>query len=175
MKDGVIRRSIKLLALARFRFDLGITRIILKCKGEPQYLLCGDCVGCGACCETPMIHTMAPFFYLKTLRWIFLTWQKKVNGFELIKEYRIERTFVFRCTHLDPDTKQCDSYASRPGMCRDYPRNLLYLPRPEFLEECTFSALAENADQIKEVLEDLDDLDLPPETMEKINERGLST
>ena len=171
MKDRAIRRSIKFVALLRYQFDLGITRFILKFKGEPQYTLRGECVGCGACCETPMIHTIAPFFYVRSLRWIFLSWHKHVNGFELVKEDRKERTFVFKCTHLDPETKHCDSYSSRPGMCRDYPRNLLYHPRPEFLEGCTFSAVAENAELINETLEELE---LPPETLAKVKKEFFS-
>ena len=165
MKDGILKKCVKLLALIRYRFDLGITRIILRLKGEPGYDMQGECCSCGSCCETPMIRCMAPVFYLKSLRWLFLTWQNKVNGFELIREDRIKRTFVFKCTHFDSVTKQCDAYSSRPGMCRDYPKNILYNTPPNFLPKCTFSAIAKNADQINDSLEKLD---LPPEKLEKI-------
>ena len=45
-------------------------------------------------------------------------------------------TFRFRCTHFDWATRSCDSYASRPFMCRDYPRALLDQPWPELMEGC---------------------------------------
>lgn len=102
-----------------------------------------------------MIRTYAPFFYLKSLRWPFLFWHRQVNGFELLSENRRQRIFTFKCTHLDPETKKCDAYSSRPGMCRDYPRNILYNTPPDFLLNCTFSPLAINADKINLELEKL--------------------
>jgi uncharacterized protein len=165
MKDGIYKKNIKRIAWSRYCFDLAVTRLILKAKGESNYKMQGKCCKCGACCETPMIRTIAPFFYLKSLRWLFLIWHRKINGFELIREDRIKRTFVFNCTHFNTKTKQCDAYSSRPGMCRDYPINILYNTPPLFLPTCTFSAIAKNADQITE---SLDKLDLPPEKLEKI-------
>jgi Fe-S-cluster containining protein len=43
----------------------------------------------------------------------------------LARADRQDHSFVFECTHFDRITRRCDSYASRPGMCRDYPRVLL--------------------------------------------------
>ena len=67
---------------------------------------------------------------------------------------RRERTFVFRCTHFDPATRSCDSYASRPGMCRDYPRALLQQAHPELLPGCGYRPLARNADALRRALLD---------------------
>jgi Fe-S-cluster containining protein len=153
------------MALCRYMVDLGFTRLVLRLKGEPSYELKGSCCGCGGCCTTPMIHTIAPVFYLKSLRALFLKWHRVVNGFELLEERRIERTFVFKCTHYDPETKQCDSYSSRPGMCRDYPKNVIYYPRPEFIEGCSYKAIAKDADDIEQTLAELD---LPPDKLEKV-------
>jgi len=75
-----------------------------------------------------------------------------VNGFVLTEEHASARLFVFRCTHFDWQTRSCDSYASRPGMCRDYPRLLLYQPRPELLPGCGYRALAPNADRLRRAL-----------------------
>ena len=63
-----------------------------------------------------------------------------MNGFELQEARRAERTFVFRCTHFDWDTRRCDSYETRPGICRDYPRALLDQPLPELLPGCGYRA-----------------------------------
>jgi Fe-S-cluster containining protein len=53
--------------------------------------------------------------------------------------------FIFRCTHWDPATRRCDSYESRPGMCRDYPRAHLWTGNPEFLPGCGYRAVAPGA------------------------------
>jgi len=66
-----------------------------------------------------------------------------------VEARRAERNFVFRCTHFDPATRSCDSYASRPGMCRDYPRNLTYSALPEFLPECGYSAVYKKGEQLR--------------------------
>ena len=165
MKDGKLIRSVKFLALCRYCFDLRFTRMIAYFHGDPRYRLCGECANCGKCCRTPMIHVSAFFFYFKTLRALFLNWHRIVNGFVLIEERRKERTFVFECTHYDPVTKSCDSYSSRPGMCRDYPRNLLYQPNPTFIDGCTYKAVVKDAASIEE---SLSELDLPPDKLAKV-------
>ena len=152
-----------------YSFDLKGTRAIQKISGEPLYRLCGSCNNCGACCETPMIQVFAElnfgqamiqifplFFYLRSSRWLIKKWHQLVNGFEYIGEDRRAKSFIFRCTHWDPETKMCDSYDSRPGMCRDYPRPLLYQPNPTFLKPCSFFPVDKNADRMLDALEDLD-------------------
>ena len=74
-------------------------------------------------------------------------------GFELLKIDLRNRHMVFRCTHYDPATKLCDSYHSRPGRCRDYPRNLLTAPRPQFFSECSYFAVDRNAERYRRALE----------------------
>ena len=160
MKDGIIRKSLKSIALLGYTVDLRITRLVLKAKGEPLYHLRGSCNKCGACCKSPMVPIFPPFFYLKPIRWIILTWHRLVNGFEYIDENPKSQMFIFRCTHWNSETKMCDSYDSRPGMCRDYPCNLVYSTNPIFLKECSYYAVDKNAERMKAALEDLN---LPPE------------
>ena len=67
-------------------------------------------------------------------------WQRSVNGFELVGKLRGGvRALVFRCTHYDPATRRCDSYDSRPFMCRDYPGGLLNQTWPELFEDCSYT------------------------------------
>ena len=66
---------------------------------------------------------------------------------------RDQRLFVFRCSHFDWEARACDSYSSRPGMCRDYPRGLLDLAIPEFFEECGYRPIARNAEEMTALLE----------------------
>ena len=87
------------------------------------------------------------------MRELFLGWQRVVNGFELIEVDEEEALFVFRCTHFDWRTRKCGSYASRPFMCRDYPRALLDQPWPVLFDACGFRPIARNADQMRAALD----------------------
>lgn len=168
MKDGPVKGAIKRVALIRYRIDLWVARAIRRRTRPPRYRLAGECNGCGACCETPMIQTNAAFFRLRTTRWLILTWHRVVNGFEHIRDEPKSRAFVFRCTHFDPVTKHCDSYDSRPGMCRDYPTNLLEAGYPQFPGECSHYAIDNNAERFNAALEKLN---LPPEKLEALKTR----
>ena len=106
-------------------------------------------------------------FYLMPIRRLFLLWQRHVNGFELVRTERQGRSFAFRCTHYDPTTKLCDSYESRPGMCRDYPRGLLYQPWPELFEACTYRLVSRRADAMRKALEDVEMDDEAREALEE--------
>jgi hypothetical protein len=129
------------------------------------YRLTGSCLRCGKCCETPTIRIFPLFFFLKSLRRLIIAWQRHINGFEFIRASRREKCLVFRCTHLDPATKRCDSYSSRPGICRDFPRNQLDFPVPVFFDGCGFRAVLRNAETFKASLASLD---LPPQTLQKL-------
>jgi hypothetical protein len=91
-------------------------------------------------------------FLAPRLRQAFLWWQAQVNGFVLVEARRAARTLVFRCTHFDTATRSCDSYASRPGMCRDYPRALLAQPSPAMLPGCGYRPRARGAPRMLDAL-----------------------
>jgi hypothetical protein len=82
-----------------------------------------------------------------------IAWHRIVNGFELVQMNRRTGLMVFRCAHFDPESRLCDSDNSQPGICRDYPLNLLDTPSPEFLETCGFRAVIRNADALTRALE----------------------
>jgi Fe-S-cluster containining protein len=85
---------------------------------------------------------------------MILSWHRVVNGFEIQRVDPRNGVLIFRCTHFDPDTCFCDSYESRPGICRDYPANLLDSPAPEFFQECGFRAVVKNAEALTHALQD---------------------
>jgi uncharacterized protein len=153
MRDGWLRRIIKRIARGRYEVDLAITRRILQLSGGPRYRLTGSCNGCGKCCEQPTIPVTRAVFHLRSLRWLALTWHRLVNGFVLVGEDRRLRLFAFRCTHYDPVTRQCDSYESRPALCRDYPLNLTYAAIPELFPECSYRVVYQNAAGMRQALE----------------------
>jgi len=153
MRDGPLRRAVKRVALWNFMADVHLRRALARARGERPFLLGGECRRCARCCEAPGIHVGRLVWYLPLARRLFLWWQRQVNGFELTGRHVAGRVFVFRCTHFDWGARSCDSYDSRPGMCRDYPRALLRQPSPEFLPGCGYRAVAPNAEGLLAALE----------------------
>ena len=168
MKDGYIRQTIKAVARMRYTIDVALTRRIKAARGEQFFNLAGRCRCCGKCCETPVIPVYPLLYFFKSVRWALKTWHRVINGFELVQEDRRGKCLIFRCTHLDPITHRCDSYASRPGLCRDYPHNQLDFANPEFLEGCGFSAELKNSAKMAASLENLD---LPQNTLQTLKQR----
>lgn len=152
MQDGPIRRVLKWAALANFLLNLALSRVWRRRWGR-DWELTGTCGGCARCCEAPALRATWPVWHLPWLRWLVLFWQRHVNGFRLVRRQREGRVLVFECSHFDLATRRCDSYDTRPGICRDYPRALLAQPSPEFLPGCGYRAVPPNADGLLSALE----------------------
>jgi Fe-S-cluster containining protein len=168
MKDGPVRRTVKRLSLWNFQLSLWLHRRKLRREGQEHYLLGGDCRKCAKCCEAPEIQVGTLTWHLPLFRRLFLAWQHHVNGFHLTGVDDEAQAFVFRCSHFDWTTRTCDSYDSRPGVCRDYPRNLLEQPRPEFLEGCGYRAVWRKSVSLASALEAAG---VSKETMERLREQ----
>lgn len=153
MRDGILRRAVKRVARWGFRLDLAASNYARRRRGDRPYQLGGDCHRCAACCEAPAVRVSRLVWHLPTLRRLFLRWQEQVNGFVLVEADAAALTFVFRCTHFDPGTRACDSYDSRPGICREYPRLQLWQVSPEFLPGCGYRAVDPRASRFIAVLE----------------------
>ncbi len=154
MRDGPVRTLIK--RLARLWFDAHVARRRTACAavGGAAYELAGACEGCAKCCEEPTILVGELALSVPFVARAMALWQRWVNGFVLTAVNRREGTMAFTCTHFDRETRRCDSYDTRPGMCRDYPRALLDQPAPELFEGCGFRARAVNADGMLQALID---------------------
>jgi hypothetical protein len=153
MRDGPTTRAVKRLALAWFNAALALDRLLARATRRAPFTLGGDCRLCAACCEAPAIRVGWLTWNLPGFREAFQWWQRQVNGFELREVDPAARLFVFECTHFDRATRRCDSYDSRPGMCRDYPRALLHQPHPELLPGCGYRPVARNAKRMLRVLD----------------------
>jgi uncharacterized protein len=165
VKDGSVRRALKRVALWNFVLGLSLHRAIERRRGRIPHDLGGECRRCARCCEAPGIQVGWAIWYLPLLRRMFLAWQEHVNGFVLTERTRRGRVFTFRCTHFDWATRSCDSYDSRPGMCRDYPRVLLQQAHPEFLPGCGYRPVAHNAEGL---LRSLEQASVTPQQMERL-------
>jgi uncharacterized protein len=153
MKDGPVRRAVKRVALWNFQASLALHRGLERRRGRIPHELGGDCRRCARCCEAPGVQVGWAVWHLPLLRRLFVAWQQHVNGFVLTDRDRKGRVFIFRCMHFDWTTRSCDSYDSRPGLCRDYPRVLLAQADPEFLPGCGYRPVAANADRLVRALE----------------------
>jgi len=141
-------------------FELRLWRFFGRRRERPRWSITGSCSCCGGCCEEPSIHVGRLTWFLPSLRALFLAWQKHVNGLELLRAERQPRIFVFRCTHFDPATRRCDSYASRPGMCRDYPVLMEEHAWPQLLDACSYRVHALGQEKLAA---SIDATDLPEE------------
>lgn len=152
MTDGLLVTCLKAVTRTLWVVEIGIRRGFAGLRGPPGYRLAGECRSCAKCCERPSIRGGLATWYLPPLRRLFLGWQRHVNGFELIEADEDAHAFVFRCSHFDWATRRCDSYHSRPFMCRDYPRALLAQPWPDLFPECGHRPIARNAEQLHAAL-----------------------
>jgi Fe-S-cluster containining protein len=153
LRDGPFRAGIKALVLRLYEARVALHRFSRRRNGEIPYDLGGACVLCARCCEAPAIQVSAVTWYLPLVRRAFLVWHRLVNGFELVERSRPDRLFVFRCTHFDSATRRCDSYHSRPGMCRDYPRVLMEQADPQLFEGCGFKPVSKNRARLQIALD----------------------
>ncbi|MEQ8822507.1 MAG: YkgJ family cysteine cluster protein [Sumerlaeia bacterium] len=169
MRDNLPRRFLKAIARAVFFADSRLTRVIRRARGERPHRLRGDCRLCAKCCESPTIQTNALVLRNGLVKRLWLGWHRRVNGFELIRQAPEHRAFVFRCTHFDEETRRCDSYGSRPGMCRDYPRALLWEPEPPFLPGCGYRSVGPNAQKVADMIDS--EADLTPEKREELKRK----
>jgi Fe-S-cluster containining protein len=169
MRDGPLRRALKRVALWGFRANLAVHRTRLRSRGERPWTLGGGCRRSGGCCEAPAIAVGRTLWSTPGARRLFLGWQRRVNGFGFVSADERAHVLVFRCSHFDRATRSCDSYDSRPGMCRDYPRNLMWQPNPELLPACGYRAIPSNAAGLRAAL---DAAELSPHQRERLR-KGL--
>jgi hypothetical protein len=156
VRDGPVRTAIKRAALAVYDFRLRVHRARARENGDIRYELGGACALCAKCCEAPAIQVSFVTWHFPLIRRLFLLWHRHVNGFELVSKDRKDRCLVFRCTHFDLESRRCDSYDTRPGMCRDYPRLFLEQANPELFDTCGFKPVALARGRLLTTLEDTD-------------------
>ena len=166
MKDGPLRRALKAVVRTIWWTEWALRRPL---RARARWQLQGTCNGCGACCVRPTILVGRIVWRWPTPRRLFVAWQRHVNGFELVGRMRGGvRALVFRCTHYHPDTRLCDSYESRPFLCRHYPSVLLDQPWPELFEDCSHTLVDQQGAGLAHAL---DQTDLSPEARAALKQK----
>lgn len=163
-----VKRLIKQITWWRYATDLRFTRAVMKFRGEERYELRGSCNGCGRCCEFPSIQMTEIAFHIDFIRKMVIFWQERFNGFSLVRQQKSHATLFFTCSHFDPETRQCNAYDTRPGMCRDYPKNQIYSVNPTFFPECGFYAVDKRAESFRSALEKTG---MPQEKLDELLEK----
>lgn len=168
MVDGAVRRSLKACMRWLFSFELRARRLFLRALRRDYYRLAGACHGCAKCCERPTLHVPWLVYAVRPLRALVVAWQWQINRFAFESADDEARTLSFRCGHFDWQTRRCDSYESRPLVCRDYPRFLLDQAWPTLFEECGYRAVSRNAAALSQAL---DKVALPGEVRDKLKKK----
>ena len=115
--------QLELLALALIR------RIV-----RPEFLVEGECLRCGACCE----HIVGdPPRWIKETKLlsVYLAYHRLTHRFRPIQRGP-NGEVIFSCGHLQSDGR-CGIYRFRPLICRNYPV-IPYYGVPGLLPDCTY-------------------------------------
>jgi uncharacterized protein len=153
VKDRPARAFVKRLVRWLWSAELWLLRALSREWRRRFWVLAGECSSCGACCVEPTIQIGPLTWHFPVVRRLFLAWQSRVNGFELLRAEHDTHALVFRCTHYDPESRRCDSYDSRPSMCRDYPTVLLGQGWPQLFPTCGFRVRARRPEKLRASIE----------------------
>lgn len=128
-----------------------IKKIIHKHILKRHYYRKGQCNCCGACCQKiyvrhkkSVINSEDEFLKLKKLH-PFYTYLEIIDKDDL--------GLVFKCNNFDLQNKICTIHKDRPGICRRYPSEQIFLMDAMLAENCgynfvpieTFSEVFDNA------------------------------
>jgi Fe-S-cluster containining protein len=145
---------VKRAARAVVEVEALVRDLVRRMRGRhPVFVLGGACQRCARCCEAPSLQMGTLMFHLPAVRRAFVWWQRAVNQWSLTSVDRRRRTLTFACAHFDAATRSCDSYETRPAVCRDYPRNLMDQPSPDLLPGCGYRPVAFGAQAMQRALD----------------------
>lgn len=100
------------------------------------YYRTGKCLGCGRCCKQiyvrhakNVVQTEEEFQKLRKLHPFYTN--LKVTG-------KDEIGLIFECQNLDSKTNLCKIHKKRPGICRRYPQEAIFMMGGELAENCGY-------------------------------------
>jgi Fe-S-cluster containining protein len=116
-----------------------IKKIIYTKILRRKYYRQGCCLGCGKCCQK---------IYVKTGKHVIQDEKefKKLQYLHRFYSYltiigQDETGLIFSCNNLDKTTNLCKIHKNRPGICRRYPQEELFIMGGELTEECGYKMI----------------------------------
>lgn len=113
-----------------------LKKFFLKHICRKKYIRKGSCAGCGACCT---------HIYVKHMKGVVKTEEEFKKLQKLHPFYRYlsilgedETGLYFECCNLDKETKRCKIHKNRPGICRRYPQEEIFLLGGTLKQDCGY-------------------------------------
>lgn len=104
-----------------------------------KYYRTGQCLGCGKCCEK---------IYVKHFKGVVKE-EKEFEKLRFLHEFytyltvigKDEIGLIFSCSNLDEKTRLCKIHKKRPGICRRYPQEELFMMGGTISEDCGYKMI----------------------------------
>lgn len=120
---------------------LKLIRVVMR----PEFVIQGDCLRCGACCEHIVGDPPRIIKNTKLLP-IYLAYHRFAHKFRPTHRGP-NGEIIFSCGHLQHDGR-CGIYRFRPLICRNYPV-IPYYNTPGLLPDCTYTVAPRVVAQMK--------------------------
>lgn len=128
-----------------------LKRFLYKYILRRKYYRKGACLGCGACCT---------HIYIKHMKGVV----KTEDEFQRLKYLHPFYTYLtilgsdetglfFECKNLDKETQKCKIHKTRPGICRRYPQEEIFILGGTLKDNCGY--VFEPIDSFDKVLKKL--------------------
>lgn len=102
-----------------------------------KYYRTGSCKGCGKCCQNIYVnHGKSGFIKSEDEFNRLKFFHSFYRGLDLIG--KDELGLLFKCRHLDSETKKCRIHFFRPLICRNYPMEEIFKMGGILSPECGF-------------------------------------
>lgn len=102
-----------------------------------KYYRTGSCKGCGKCCQNIYVnHGKSGFIKSENEFNRLKFFHSFYRGLDLIG--KDELGLLFKCRHLDSETKKCRIHFFRPLICRNYPMEEIFKMGGILSPECGF-------------------------------------
>lgn len=110
------------------------TKILRK-----KYYRKGNCLGCGKCCKK---------IYVQTSKHVIQD-EKEFEKLRFLHRFYMYLTIIdkdktgliFSCSNLDETTNLCKIHKNRPGICRRYPQEELFMMGGELSKDCGYKMI----------------------------------
>lgn len=101
-----------------------------------KYYRKGNCLGCGKCCQK---------IYVRTSKHVIQD-EKEFEKLKILHRFysyltvvgKDETGLIFACSNLDEKTHLCKIHKNRPGICKRYPQEEIFMMGGDLSEDCGY-------------------------------------